>query len=371
MKKIKYLITSFAFVPIITTSAACQSSFYDVQKSLDAEYSAKIHQLYNSYVANLNQLRGFFSDDFNVNSAYNYFNSRLNKATAIGKFVEDVLSSSRNIVINNLLKLDNSSKDIGYFDSNNTFVSQKSKLNEILNELSYNQAEYVNNFVAQMTNFQRLNVEMFEIIKSDIKIFDSWSFKKFANIFRDYPDWPLFKNTEDPTFEKELFNDSLNNEFKRLNLEFESKIYNQKMKNIDYSKLGSVALPDGSQGHLHALINLWNEWNSMTFILRNSEGDLHCDSNNKYILIEDFIAKFKRLNNYQNDLFIVRKDNLNDKFNLSAFVKDLEKVYQTNSPEIYSNTEPKTKFTKALLEPAEKLLKIAEMIIAEVKYYQN
>ncbi|KKB26824.1 hypothetical protein MM26B8_02320 [Mycoplasmopsis meleagridis] len=369
--KIKLFLTfsSISLLPLLAFS--CQSSFYDLTRVLEANYSNEIHKLFSQYKVNYEKFSDFFAlSDNSKENAFSYFYNRWFKANKISSyFAANVLNNSK---VNTILMLSDENKDIGYFE-NNTFISLKNTFNAFLTDFSMNEIDYTNNFMSKMNRFWMLNNEMKDIINDDARAYSNWSFSEFYNQFFNSDlgnDYPLFKNTDNPSENREIFNDRLNDIFNRFNNEYKAKIFNEDIKNIDYSKLGFSLQADGTYGHSHALINLWNEWNSMTLVYYKDK-EIVTDKNNRLKIIKDLFSDFKSLNKDNKTIYIIDKNDDKKNFNLSNFLISWEDLVKNNNIEIEKNNNSFNNFKKHLLDSSNNMISIAKRIINTIKNYNN
>ncbi|WP_416349188.1 MAG0770 family lipoprotein [Mycoplasma sp. 744] len=358
-KLMKFLVSSTLIFSTLI-AAKCQSSFYDTNQVLEAQYSQEMHQLVMQYRNNYQEIKDFFNlNNINKNHALTFFETRRKNSKNISSFL--VKNLIDNIEISNILKQDNQSKDIGYYE-NQKWISLKETMHTIIEDLSLNENDFQSNFLAYVDRFEKINKEMYSIIEDAAKGFNNWQVSKFLNLFLndDNNDWPLFNKTKNKIEERLIFKDHINSFILNLELELENKIFNKQLKNIDYSKLGFLPNSDNTFGHLHAIINLWNEWNSMTFFYYEND-IIQTDNNNQIMKINNFVNNFKNLNSKNNSIIIKNIKNQQE-FKLSEFIKQLEIILNENPIEIFNNKNEKDIFTNALLIPFENLLKIAKQI---------
>ncbi|EGV00106.1 hypothetical protein MCSF7_01561 [Mycoplasmopsis columbina SF7] len=374
--KLKKFSKHFLFSAILSTtiiSTSCTSSFYDLSKTLETQFVAQIRKYYNSYLFYYQELKDFLNVQ-NSNGALEYFKSNLNKATALTNFWNDRIV--KNSLVNSLLIKSNEFKDLGYY-KNGQFISLKDDFSFLLDQFDLSQNDNADNLAIQMNNFSRINTEIYDVILSDYKAFNSWYISRFLDEFNSNDlgkDWPLFKSQKKLAKEsQEIFFDRLKSHENRFESEFKNKIFDATKTNIDYSKLGYINLGDGSFGHTHSAVNLWREWNSMIFTYFDND-ELVVDKNNKIAQINyviDTLDKYIKDNNITSDIYIIEINNPEAKLNVTNFLSLLKNEVTNNQIAPRQSKKYITNFESKLIEPMQNLMKVAKAIVLEINNFNN
>ncbi|WP_029513251.1 MAG0770 family lipoprotein [Mycoplasmopsis primatum] len=297
-KNNKFLYLSITPIPFALVS--CQSSFYKQKSIIEAEFNKELTFEYNQYKSLWNKFLKAINDK---NEYQKYYYDNYQKINKITKKWFDLVIKKISIYTDSyndgqsLYEL-----KLGYFPDpdKQSFVElteneyYKNKKIDVFNELTNAPKNNIANARLNMSYVRILNDELDSIIKDWIyQLNTNSAFKLFVNHFNTYEGWPFFKNVSSNLRAdyQGIFFESLKKDAESMSAEYVRRYYDAKKINIDYSKIKGN--PENNFGHTHALVNLWNEWNTIAVpkYEENSSNKTINWSNNKIKETINFVQK--------------------------------------------------------------------------------
>lgn len=383
--KIKYLnlITIPSFVLV---ASSCQSSFYKQQKALKAEYLRELNSNLKQYKENIAVIDEFIETEENYKKYYIETYTLVKKATdewnnvLFKTFSKDDKTKS----FYEFLDSDKYDLKLGYFDSDNQFKELEkddyfnNEVIDLIGELKKDSTGKINTRL-KIKYTELINDEMYLIVDDWVKYLKTGSnFREFLNVFSHYENWPFFEGSIYQEQLKRVFKYDLEKYHSVMEDEYKTKYYDKSRIKIDYEQLISPD-PEVNQGHTHALVNLWNEWNSAVAPIYKEDSKTEIDwEKNLLKQVADFFENiYKTEEKVKKDLWL-RFENKEDKKQIHFDVKKtfdnflLSIVYDTKTFKI--RLEPseyqKEEFGDFFKINIENLKKTAKKIVDTTRNYE-
>ncbi|VEU77864.1 MAG0770 family lipoprotein [Mycoplasmopsis columbinasalis] len=372
--KSKWKWLTFTPVPLVLSTVSCSSSFYQLEQTLKVTFSIDFAKNVETYQHNYQQVTNFLSKDQNE-SAYKYLLKDWARVNEITNYWTQNISNQNKISL--LLQQPFDAKDIGYYASDGTFVSLKTNLAWVLEAMDLNTNGFFSqdNFAAKIWNFGRLNREIDEVVQSALTTFERTAYGRFYRTLTIDPylsqDWPFYHGDKEKT---DILFTRLNTDAASFHTDFVAKIYDASKSGIDYSKLGNVLNPDGTYGHVHALVNLWREWTSMFVVYRDPQtGQIIINSNNKAQAITDFYQRFiaakSALGLTSEKIVIINTQVQGQTFAFETFLDNWQTVINQNKgPELFVSNYI-TQFEDRLFKPLAEMNAIGATLVRSINEF--
>ncbi|MGP1451302.1 MAG: hypothetical protein ACTTJO_00815 [Metamycoplasmataceae bacterium] len=346
-KKIFWLGTIFLPIILNNLSISCGNGFTKEEENKSKEFLNEYSKIEKNIISSYNG----FKDLMNEKIYKKYYFDSYEKIENLSKEIQ-----KQNIFddINKMINLEeNDYKKFSFFTikkNNKEKILDTNIINKLFNFLSYFEKLNPNgdNLIdKELVRLFNLNDELNKIFydyssQIDTEKSSLYNLNKIA-LFSDNNEWkeandgannPSFSNIKNKTKRDQLRNNFFSNlldEIKNFyngkndkNDEFSFKYWNENLKDIDYSNL----YDENNGKHVHAILNLFNEWKSIVSDSKNS----------KFNKVNDFLNKFRDLFKNNDEEILVHNSKDQEVINLTKWFnkfKNIFKDFDTSKLEIF------------------------------------
>ncbi|RMX36162.1 MAG0770 family lipoprotein [Mycoplasmopsis fermentans] len=369
-RKLKFLI-SFTVLTTTTplTSAACQSSFWDMGEYEKNNFVSNLKQNVSIYTNNFNKLVKFMDKDNHKLSYQSFYYKEYEKTKEITDFTFE----------NFLLKNSKAFEEKAYkFMVNN--VDESTKFKKYFEDFTSTPSDNTNfNFYKNVTYLKKINDEINSILNDWSKyIKNDSTLSQFKNLFENshWNGWPFFENqTSRQKWYQDRFLKWINQYNEEIESEYKNRYYDEDKASIDYSTIKNPSSESDGK-HTHAAINLLREWKSTVISPK--------DRNNRINKLNEWINDFKKFitdNSWEykaKNIMIVFNSNYKlQSVDLYTFVDRLEKLiknsqlpYEKDKKGTEKAEEKYKNFKRNFLEPIDNMKQIINDTVLLINEYK-